>query len=57
MKIKCAGFRADNLMELAYNVEDFINDSNLKEQDIIKLGYAIINYNYTVFMVYRDEEN
>lgn len=57
MKIKCAGFRADTLTELAYNVEDFINDSNLKEQDIIKLEYAISNYDYTVFMVYRDEED
>ena len=57
MKIKCAGFRANTLTELAYNVEDFINDSNLKEQDIIKLEYAISNYDYTVFMMYRDEEN
>lgn len=57
MKIKCVGFRADNLMELAYNVEDFINELELKENDIIKLEYAISNYAYTVFMVYRDEED
>lgn len=56
MKIRCVGFRADNLMELAYNMEDAINELELKENDIIKLEYAISNYDYTVFMAYRDEK-
>ena len=57
MIIRCVGFVENNLTNLSYKVEDFINSYILKPEDIVKLEYSSTSEDFSVFMVYKDYED